>query len=114
MLANNVNAQENGQNIQFIYINGSNSNDEAAKEAYVKGFHTLHTQIKKVFENDEFITKNLLDNGNLSINQNEEILFWGFNSKQELDVIKNNLAEAKKIKSYRCTNNKKSACSLYA
>ena len=83
-----VNAQESNQNIQFIYINGSNSNDESAKEAYVKGFHTLHKEIKKVFESDEFITKNLLNNGKYSINQNEEILFWGFNSKQELDVIK--------------------------
>lgn len=93
---NCANAQEATQNIQFIYINGSNSNDENAKEAYVKGFHDLHKQMKNTFENDEFILKNMLDNGKYSINSNEEILFWGFNSKQELDVIKNNLAEAKK------------------
>ncbi len=93
---NCANAQSTTQNIQFIYINGSNSNDERAKEAYVKGFNDLHKQMKNVFENDEFIYQNLLNNGKYSINDKEEILFWGFNSKQELDVIKNNLAEAKK------------------
>ena len=94
--ANCVNAEPATQNIQFIYINGSNSNDERAKEAYVKGFHTMHKQIKNVFENDDFIYQNVLNNGKYTINSNEEILFWGFNSKQELDVIKNNLAETKK------------------
>ncbi len=84
------------QNIQFIYINGSNSNDERAKEAYVKGFHAMHKQMKNIFETDEFMYQNILDNGKYAINSNEEILFWGFNSNQELDVIKNNLAEAKK------------------
>ena len=93
---NSVNALEDSENIQFIYINGSNSNDEAAKEAYIKGFHSLHKQMKNVFDNDEFIIEHMLDGGKYSINQEEEILFWGFNSKQELDVIKNNLAEAKK------------------
>lgn len=84
------------QNVQFIYINGSNSNNEGAKEAYVKGFHTLHKEMKKIFENDEFISGHLLNGQPYAINDNEDILFWGFMSKQELDVIKNNLEEAKK------------------
>lgn len=90
---NHVNAQTADNRVQFIYINGSNSNDENAKEAYVKGFHSLHKQMKSVLENDEDIIGQF---GKFSINDSEEILFWGFSSKQELDAIKNNLAEAKK------------------
>ena len=93
---NSVNAVEDSKNVQFIYINGSNSNDEEAKAAYIKGFHTMHKQMKEVLENDEFVSKNLFNDGKYTVNTNEEILFWGFNSKQELDVIKNNLSEAKK------------------
>ena len=52
--------------------------------------------MKNVLESDPFVSEHLLNNGTYTINSDEEILFWGFNSKQELDVIKNNLAEAKK------------------
>ena len=93
---NVANAQTPTQNIQFIYINGSNSNDEEAKDAYIKGFSDLHKQMKSVFESDEFISKHFLNDGKYAINSSEDILFWGFNSKQELDVIRSNLAEAKK------------------
>lgn len=95
-VANFANAEPAMQDIKFIYINGSNSNDESAKEAYVKGFNALHKEMKNVFENDEFVSKHLLNGVKFSIDSNEDIMFWGFNSKQELDVIKNNLAEAKK------------------
>ena len=66
-VTNCVNAETEKQNIQFIYINSSNSNDESAKEAYVKGFHTMHKQMKDIFEDDEFIYKNVLNNGKYSV-----------------------------------------------
>ena len=93
---NCANAEQSTQNVQFIYINGSNSNDERAKEAYVKGFHSLHKEMKKEFETNEFILSHLLNNQKYSVNTEEDILFWGFSSKPELDIIKDNLEESKK------------------
>ena len=94
--ANCVNAEEAAQKIQFIYINGSNSNTEKAKDAYIKGFNSLHKEMRKEFESNEFILSHLLNNQKYSINPNEDILFWGYSSKAELDIVKDNLEESKK------------------
>ena len=87
----------NEKTIKFIYVNGSNSNDQKAKEAYMKGFHKLHKQMKAVFEKDEFITEHLLKNNEYKIDADEDVMFWGFQSRQELDTINNNLAAAKRF-----------------
>ncbi len=91
-----ANADPVAQKIQFIYINGSNSNNESAKDAYIKGFNSLHKEMKKEFESNEFILSHLLNNQKYSINPDEDILFWGFSSKAELDIVKDNLEESKK------------------
>jgi len=83
--------------IKFIYVNGSNSNDEKAKEAYMNGFHKLHKEMKQVFEKDEFISEHLLKNNEYKIDADEDVMFWGFQSKQELDLINNNLAAVKRF-----------------
>ena len=82
-----ANADPVAQKIQFIYINGSNSNNERAKDAYIKGFNSLHKEMKKEFESNEFILSHLLNNQKYSIIPNEDILFWGYSSKAELDIV---------------------------
>lgn len=89
-------AQDN-TDVKFIYVNGSNSNDEIAKTAYINGFHSLHKELKKVFENDEFISKHMLKNNNYVIDENEEVLFWGYQSKKDLEDINDNLVASKKV-----------------
>ena len=85
----------NNNTIKFIYINGSNSNDESAKEVYLKGFHNLHKEMKHVLEQNETTSNQMLKN-NL-IDENEEVFFWGFQSKKEINTLNENLADAKKV-----------------
>ena len=44
--ANCVQADPVAQKIQFIYINGSNSNTESAKDAYIKGYNNFYSIYK--------------------------------------------------------------------
>ncbi len=77
-------------NLTFLYINGSNNNDEKMKNWYTKGVNKLHPTIKKKFEKNQTI-KNWSKIHNLTINPTPEIFFWGYNSKTDLDFVKERL-----------------------
>ena len=80
--------------IRFIYLNGSNANDEKARQDYTDGVFKTQKQIKLIMENDETISKNLLENGKYTINERPSILFWGFQSQKSLNAVNNDLAIA--------------------
>lgn len=77
-------------NLTFLYINGSNNNDEKMKNWYIKGVNKLHPVIKKKFEKNSTIKK-WSKTRNLTINPTPEIFFWGYNSKTDLDFVKDRL-----------------------
>ena len=77
-------------NLTFLYINGSNNNDEKMKNWYIKGVSKLHPVIKKKFEKNSTIKK-WSKTRNLTINPTPEIFFWGYNSKTDLDFVKDRL-----------------------
>lgn len=77
------------QNVSFIYINGSNNNDEKMKTWYENGVHKLHPLLKKRFEKNRDTKKyyNSKD-GLIHINEEPVIFFWGNESKMDLDWVK--------------------------
>ena len=77
-------------NLTFIYINGSNNNDTKMKDWYIKGVNKLHPVMKKKFEQNKQI-KAWAEQNKLSIEETPEIFFWGYDSKTDLDFVKERL-----------------------
>ena len=78
------------ENLTFLYINGSNNNDQKMKNWYISGVNKLHPIMKKRFENNSTIKKWTQGN-KLIINSNPQIFFWGYESKTDLEFVKDRL-----------------------
>ena len=83
VLQNSCSASE----VSFIYINGSNNNNEKMKNWFEKGVNKLHPVLKKRFEENEQIKQLMLSSEGLNIAENPEIFFWGDLSKTDLDFV---------------------------
>ena len=89
-----VNFSYADENLTFLYINGSNNNDEKMKNWYINGVNKLHPVIKKKFEKSSAIKKWTKDN-KLVINSQPKIFFWGYDSKTDLDYVKERINVSK-------------------
>ena len=94
-----ANAQDT--NLTFIYINGSNNNDAKMKDWYIKGVNKLHPVMKEKFEKNSTIKKWAQKN-KLTIEETPQIFFWGYNSKTDLDFVKDRLNISKAYSSTVC------------
>lgn len=86
------------QNLTFLYINGSNNNDTKMKDWYIKGVNKLHPVIKRKFEKNSTVKKWAKDN-KLVIDDEPQIFFWGYDSKTDLDFVKDRLNISKAFSS---------------
>lgn len=86
-------------NLSFIYINGSNNNNEKMKNWYEKGVHKLHPVLKKKFIKNRSIKGYYSQLGGLNIKDEPVIFFWGNKSKTDLDFVKKQLDLSKAISS---------------
>lgn len=78
-------------NVSFLYINGSNNNDEKMKNWFEKGVTKLHPVMKKSFEKNQEASALLLNNGQSAINPDARIFFWGDKSKNDLEFVEQQL-----------------------
>ncbi len=85
-------------NLTFVYINGSNNNDEKMKNWYLNGVERLHPLMKKRFEKNSYIKK-LSKNYPLNITKEPKAFFWGYNSKSDLEFVKERLDITKSFSS---------------
>lgn len=90
LLTSGLGAFAQDTNLTFLYINGSNNNDTKMKDWYINGVNKLHPVMKKKFENNSAIKKWTKDN-KLTIEDKPQIFFWGYNSKTDLDFVKDRL-----------------------
>ena len=72
--------------ISFVYINGSNNNNEKMQNWFEKGVRKLHPAIKNQFESDEQV-KQLMLQREMNIVEEPVIFFWGDKSKNDLDFV---------------------------
>ena len=86
-------------NVSFIYINGSNNNDEQMKNWYENGVRKLHPVLKKKLLNNSDLKKYYSQIGGLNIKDEPVIFFWGDKSKVDLDFVKEQLDLSKAISS---------------
>lgn len=78
-------------NISFVYINGSNNNNEKMKNWFENGVKKLHPEIEKQFESNEQIHQLMLSKDGINIQAEPEIFFWGDKSRTNLDFVTGNL-----------------------
>jgi len=86
-------------NLSFIYINGSNNNDEKMKNWYETGVHKLHPVLKKKLIKNRNIKNYYSQLGGLNVKDEPIIFFWGDKSKTDLDFVKRQLDISKAISS---------------
>lgn len=86
--------------ITFLYINGSNNNDQKMKNWYENGVKRLHPYLKHEFETNTLAQKYLLKDGQYFINTNPSIFFWGDKSNADLTFVEKNLAISKSFSSW--------------
>ena len=85
--------------VSFIYINGSNNNDEKMKNWYEEGVRKLHPVLRQKFTENEEIKAHYSSNGGLDVKEEPVIFFWGDKSKTDLDYVKGQLDFSKAISS---------------
>lgn len=85
--------------VSFIYINGSNNNDEKMKTWYEEGVKKLHPVLKKKFEHNSEIKRYYAALGGLQVKTEPVIFFWGDKSERDLAFVKNQLDVSKAISS---------------
>lgn len=86
---------EDTQEIQFIYINGSNNNDSKMKKWFFDGMHKMHPNMLNAFSSSSFIHKNFLLDGKYSIAKYPEAFFWGDKSNKEIESLNSDLTFTK-------------------
>lgn len=77
--------------VSFVYINGSNNNDEKMRNWYIEGVQKLHPVMKKKFEKNKEIKKVFLDKPKYKINKDPVIFFWGDKSQKDLEFVQGQL-----------------------
>ena len=92
-------ASYGADNLSFIYINGSNNNDEKMANWYENGVNKLHPVLRKKILKNRSIKKYYSDLGGLNIEEKPVIFFWGYDSKNDLDFVKGQLEISKMVSS---------------
>lgn len=88
------------QNISFVYINGSNNNDSKSANWFEKGIKSFHKVIREKFLTNETIKKQCqADNTQINIKEEPVIFFWGYQSKKDLDFLKDKIALSRAVSS---------------
>lgn len=77
--------------VSFIYINGSNNNNEKMKNWFENGVKKLHPAMVNQFESNEQVKQLMLSHEGLNIIDDPKIFFWGDLSKTDLDFVNKQL-----------------------
>lgn len=77
--------------VSFLYINGSNNNDEKTKKWFETGVQKLHPTLKQKFEKNTEINTFFENNPEYKINEQPVIFFWGDKSKNDLEFVQKQL-----------------------
>ena len=75
-------------NVSFMYINGSNNNNEKMHKWFVNGINKFHPVLKKRMEKDKYVSKYFLKDNDLVIEEKPSIFFWGYKSQTDLMFMK--------------------------
>lgn len=77
--------------VRCIYINGANNNTPSMQQWFYDGINKLHPQIKHYFETSQFVHKYMLKDGELKIENEPGIFFWGNKTLDDLNTVNEGL-----------------------
>lgn len=77
--------------VSFVYINGSNNNDQKMRNWYETGVKKLHPCMRDAFNKNALTQKYFLRSGTYTINEKPVIFFWGDKSHQDLEFVEKDL-----------------------
>ena len=83
--------------VDFIYINGSNNNNNKMKTWFLNGINKFHPELKKRLEKDAYTSKYMLKNGDYIIEEKPSNFFWGYKSHQDLMFMKERAGQLRSI-----------------
>lgn len=88
----------NKKQITFLYINGSNDysgkNRLEFKEHFTKKVNAMHPYMMKAFNEDETARKTLLKNGEIQINPEPAVFYWGDKSYSQVSQLDEKISVA--------------------
>ncbi len=73
--------------ISFIYINGSNTNDEKQKTWFFEGVQKFHPVLVKKILADDFMSNKMTQEGKYTISDDPDYLFWGDLTKYQIERL---------------------------
>ncbi len=79
--------------VDIIYIHGAYE----TRDAFNNSVRNVHDDMVKQFQNDPFMYKNLLDNGNKKIGEKEIIFFWADQTEENQKILDKALAYVKNV-----------------
>ena len=79
--------------IDIIYIHGAYE----TRDAFNNSVRNVHDDMVKQIQNDPFMYKNLLDNGNKKIGEKEIIFFWADQTEENQKILDKALAYVKNV-----------------
>ena len=82
--------------IDIIYIHGAYE----TRDAFNNSVRNVHDDMVKQIQNDPFMYKNLLDNGNKKIGEKEIIFFWADQTEENQKILDKALAYVKNVGSF--------------
>lgn len=83
--------ETNAETMRFVYINGSNNNTPAMEKWFYDGIYKLHPKMKNQFEQSVFVKEKLLSNGQIQIEKEPAIYFWGDKTLSDLQTVDDGL-----------------------
>lgn len=75
------------EKLSFIYINGSNNNNERMKTWYENGVKHLHPTLRKKILSNKQLINFYSPQDTISIKEEPVVYFWGNKSKEDLDFL---------------------------
>ena len=89
-----------GQDLRFIYINGSNVNDEKMYKWWTESVKEFHPVLKKKIEKDKKIKKWVFKDEDFRVEKEPVLFYWGDKSKADLDFVHEALLTSKNLSSF--------------
>ncbi len=89
-----------GQDLRFIYINGSNVNDEKMYKWWTESVEKFHPVLKKKIEKDKKIKHWVFKDNNFTVEEEPVLFYWGDKSKADLDFVQESLLSSKNLSSF--------------
>ena len=89
-----------GQDLRFIYINGSNVNDEKMYKWWTESVEKFHPVLKKKVEKDKKIKHWVFKDETFTVEEEPVLFYWGDKSKADLDFVQESLLSSKNLSSF--------------